>query len=713
MKSSSDILLDLKERAKELDCLYRVEDVLSQDHLPLDQICTRIVQTIPAGWQYPEVCQARIIFEGNSYATAGFVETAWVQAADIIVESESAGSVVVSYLREMPAADIGPFLEEEDKLIRTIAGRIADFVKLRRLMAGFRDSDRTESGINGNALPGWRAVLAWLERTDRTLLANLSRRMLFRLCTRGVVEAQRLYESWIAKDEPGEPGATVPTSGQSEAEPSDDSESRAPDTVFEIAARHFTDEKILSLIRRWVNLEKVGDLLPLAGANQPLADLSYGIRRFLESAGRCFSNSAPEVAGVRAALSRRILSDQLVYIGLAREYVKLGDLQELCQTVVPVAEGRGRVGGKAAALFLADKILRQKQAAGSNGCSVRIPKSVFITSALFGEFLTGLKLISPDEHKYKPPEQIQHEYPHLVKACREARLPEGLVGSLQVALDELDDRPLVVRSSSLLEDRTGRFFPDVYPSIILPNQGSKSQRLQALQEAIATIYASVFSPQAISFRTQNGLLDCVEEMGVMIQELVGRRLGRYFLPVFSAVALSRNDLTWLSDSRPSDGLLLLVPGLGTGAEIRPPDNCPMLFAPGRSGRPLYSNPRDIIQYSPRSADLVDLEDSTVRTVPLSTLIKETHRDFPGLENIVSVVRNGTLYHLDSSETDFKRDQFVATFNGLACQTPFMELIHSAMGCLQGVLESPLALDFACDAEHLYLLRCRQQAPDID
>ena len=134
MKSSSDILLDLKERAKELDCLYRVEDVLSQDHLPLDQICTRIVQAIPAGWQYPEVCQARIIFEGNSYATAGFVETAWVQSADIIVESESTGSVVVSYRREMPAADIGPFLEEEDKLIRTIAGRIADFVKLRRLM---------------------------------------------------------------------------------------------------------------------------------------------------------------------------------------------------------------------------------------------------------------------------------------------------------------------------------------------------------------------------------------------------------------------------------------------------------------------------------------------------------------------------------------------------------------------------------------------------
>ena len=81
-----------------------------------------------------------------------------------------------------------------------------------------------------------------------------------------------------------------------------------------------------------------------------------------------------------------------------------------------------------------------------------------------------------------------------------------------------------------------RIISGKYKSIFLSNQGSKKKRLKALMNAIAEVYASTFGPDPIEYRSERGLLDYHEEMGILIQEVVGNKIGNYFLPAFAGIA---------------------------------------------------------------------------------------------------------------------------------------------------------------------------------
>ena len=92
----------LQERAKELNCLYQVGELLSQSNRPLEEIFRGIIEVLPPGWQYPHDCQARIIFENLMIQPPNFQATPWVQKANIVVQGETVGTIEVSYRREMP-----------------------------------------------------------------------------------------------------------------------------------------------------------------------------------------------------------------------------------------------------------------------------------------------------------------------------------------------------------------------------------------------------------------------------------------------------------------------------------------------------------------------------------------------------------------------------------------------------------------------------------
>jgi phosphoenolpyruvate synthase/pyruvate phosphate dikinase len=138
-----------------------------------------------------------------------------------------------------------------------------------------------------------------------------------------------------------------------------------------------------------------------------------------------------------------------------------------------------------------------------------------------------------------------------------------------------------VRSSSLLEDRAGSAFSGKYKSLFLGNRGTKEERLAALMDAVAEVYASIFGPDPTEYRAERGLLDVHEEMGILVQEVVGQEVGKYFLPVCSGVAFSNNEFRWSARIRRRDGLIRLVPGLGTRAVDRIADDYPVLIAPGQ------------------------------------------------------------------------------------------------------------------------------------
>ncbi|HSD67393.1 MAG TPA: hypothetical protein VLF95_11865, partial [Vicinamibacteria bacterium] len=153
------ILHDLQERAKELNCLYRVDEQLGRVEATLDDILGEVIRTIPAGWQFPDVCVARIVLGNRVYEPAGFEPSPYQMSALLEAQGEVAGQIEVYYTEAMPRAAEGPFLAEERKLLDAISERIGHFVSRRRLLRVL-----AVDGEAGPAAPEWWVVLDFLRQ---------------------------------------------------------------------------------------------------------------------------------------------------------------------------------------------------------------------------------------------------------------------------------------------------------------------------------------------------------------------------------------------------------------------------------------------------------------------------------------------------------------------------------------------------------------------
>ena len=222
------------------------------------------------------------------------------------------------------------------------------------------------------------------------------------------------------------------------------------------------------------------------------------------------------------------------------------------------------------------------------------------------EFLHYNNLEEVIEQKYKEIDQIRQEYPYIVQIFKNSIFHSEVVKQLSLVLEDFGNVPLIVRSSSLLEDRIGAAFSGKYKSLFVANQGTRQARLSALMDAIAEVYSSIFNADPIEYRKERGLLDYHEEMGIMIQEVVGTKVGKYFFPAYAGVAFSNNEFRWSPRIKRDDGLIRLVPGLGTRAVDRVSDDYPALIAPGKPGLRVNVSVDDVIRYSPQKIDVINL-----------------------------------------------------------------------------------------------------------
>jgi len=114
----------LRERIKELNCLYGVSQLAERHFSSLDNLLEELVNFLPLSWQYPDIACARVAFKEKTYQSRGFRVTEWRQSSRIYVYSEPVGEVAVFYLEECPPADEGPFLKEERALLDALADQI-------------------------------------------------------------------------------------------------------------------------------------------------------------------------------------------------------------------------------------------------------------------------------------------------------------------------------------------------------------------------------------------------------------------------------------------------------------------------------------------------------------------------------------------------------------------------------------------------------------
>ena len=703
-KSVDQLLIDLRERAKELNCIYEIQQILTHFDSPVDIICKNIIEAIPAGWQYPEVCNARIEYYGEIYKSQEFEESEWVQCAVLKVRDEVIGKLCVCYVEERPTADEGVFLKEERKLIENIADQYGLFILHKQLKSVFEEQELNKKEQRTE----WEVILDLLKGTDSKLLIRISRKMVNFLCWSGIREAEKLFSP--AYSERGE----LLQETNSPFERKDEDLLATSYKIFEIAAKHLNEEKVLSNIQKWIREDRTRFLVNiLESSSSSLADISSAIERFHHLAQQGLKLSFTRRISFRVALIRRLLSDQLDFINIAKEYIFVNDFTELMQRIIYPISSHGKIGGKSSGLFLAKQILNKFPDEDGLFENIKVPKTWYITSDGLHYFMKHNNLEDIIEQKYKDIGQVRQEYPYIVHVFKSSTFPPEIIQGLSLALNDLGDGPLIVRSSSLLEDRLGSAFAGKYKSLFISNQGTKEERLLQLVDAIAEVYASTFGPDPIQYRTEQGLLNIQEEMGILIQEVVGQVVGDYFFPSFGGVAFSNNEFRWSSRIKREDGLIRIVPGLGTRAVDRLSDDYPILIAPGKPNLSVNVSIEETIRYSPKYVDVVNLKTRKFETVDLDYLLKTYGSSYPGINKVVSKLKERIIEEPRAIGTDYTKEKFIVTFNGLTKNTEFIKQIHAMLNVLEEKYNHSIDIEFAHDGESLYLLQCRSQSNSID
>ncbi len=139
-KELEDEQLNLKERIKELNCLYTIANLSTKSNISLDEIITDAAKTIPPSWQYSEITCARIIIEDKEYRTDNFKIAEWKQSSPVRVDKKTVGTIEVYYLEERPEIYEGPFLKEERHLIVTLANMVGNIIRNRKTVKELKET---------------------------------------------------------------------------------------------------------------------------------------------------------------------------------------------------------------------------------------------------------------------------------------------------------------------------------------------------------------------------------------------------------------------------------------------------------------------------------------------------------------------------------------------------------------------------------------------
>lgn len=215
--------------------------------------------------------------------------------------------------------------------------------------------------------------------------------------------------------------------------------------------------------------------------------------------------------------------------------------------------GQGSLGGKGRGLAFIDSIIKANPICDDfDGITISIPRTVVLCTDIFDEFMS-----TNDLYGVALSDRGDDE---ILRYFLQARLPERLIEDF-MSLFEVVDRPLAIRSSSLLEDSHYQPFAGIYSTYMIPHVDDKYRMLKLLSDAIKSVYASVFYRDSKAYMTATSNVIDQEKMAVIIQEVVGETTNGYYFPSFSGVGRSLNYYP-INDEQPEDGVAEIAVGLG-------------------------------------------------------------------------------------------------------------------------------------------------------
>ncbi|HEY7725447.1 MAG TPA: PEP/pyruvate-binding domain-containing protein [Anaeromyxobacteraceae bacterium] len=372
---------------------------------------------------------------------------------------------------------------------------------------------------------------------------------------------------------------------------------------------------------------------------------------------------------------------------LAGRYLDLEDLLAIRRRMI----GTGLVGGKALGMLLARAILADADPRWSSALEPH--DSWFIGSDVFYTYLVRNGCWRA-RREQRSGGAFLEAAPEARERIRAGTFPGFIEQELVHMLEHYGQAPIIVRSSSLLEDGFGNAFTGKYESVFCPNQGSPQERLRALLDAIRTVYASTMSDEALLYRHDRGLLDRDEQMAILVQRVSGALHGRLFYPPLAGVALSYNPYVWSREIDPKAGVLRLVFGLGTRAVERADDDYTRIVALNAPQRRPEARPEEVTEHAQRRVDVLDLEANRLASV-----------------SVDEVVRDGAHFPVELFAAARRGGSWVLDFEKLFTATPFVEQVRGMLAALEAAYRYPVDVELTANVVgrgdlRIHVVQCR-------
>lgn len=389
-----------------------------------------------------------------------------------------------------------------------------------------------------------------------------------------------------------------------------------------------------------------------------------------------------EIERVQHKLLRMIISREKRLFDIATKYLGLPDLVAIGKRMI----GTGLIGGKAAGMLIAQAILRKE--APDIAPRLEQQDCFFIGSDVFYTYLVRNEAWW-GRRKLSDPGTYLDGIEETKLRISEGKFPRYLVDQFATMLEYFGQSPIIVRSSSLLEDAFGNAFSGKYLSIFCPNQGTPEERLENFVDAVKAIYASAFNEVALNYRRARGLLEKDEQMALLVMRVSGDVHGRFFFPQVAGVGYSFNPFAWSNEIDPKAGFLRLVFGLGTRAVDRKEDYSRLVSLNKPLDR-MITGHASIKKYSQHRVDVLDLEENAFVS--------------PFFYKLVDHVRGTLPIALFANEDD------VLVFEGLIKQTSFSTDMGRVLKVLERAYANPVDIEFTANTYDgtctINVLQCR-------
>ncbi|MFW6270314.1 MAG: PEP/pyruvate-binding domain-containing protein [Bacillota bacterium] len=433
--------------------------------------------------------------------------------------------------------------------------------------------------------------------------------------------------------------------------------------------------------------------------------LDYWDELFLKAQDLINNNSASveEKEELFNKICQYMLTRNKKMLSLLKKHMTLSDLINIKSRLI----GTGFIGGKALGMLLARKILNNKETFSEN--LLEAHDSFYIGSDVFYTYIVyngwwKLRIKQKNETNYY---KIAAE---LKEKLLQGKFPDRIKENFRKMLNYFGQSPIIVRSSSLLEDSFGNAFAGKYESYFCINQGNPDQRLENFLQAVRKVYASSMSKDALVYREERELDQKDEQMALLIQGVSGRFYHNYYYPQIAGVGNSYNNYAWNNKTNPEAGLLRLVMGLGTRAVNRTDNDYPRIVALDRVMMKIY-NKKDEKKYTQHYIDLLNLSANKKETIPISKLMGSKARPEQNYMKLIGRKDREANRKLRKLNVEENKEVWIINFDNLLKSTEFPAILKQILYILEDEYSSPVDIEFTLNFTEnnnfkINLLQCR-------